>query len=363
MRVAIVHDWLIGGGAERVVEQLHKIYPEAPIYTSMATSQWQEKLDGKVLTGYLNWWPFSQLRRFLPLLRILWFRHLDLSGFDLVISSSGAEAKFVRVSAPAKHIAYIHAPTHYYWRRYEEYMERPGFGKLDWLARLGLKLLVGPLRKMDYRAAQQPNFLIANSSYTRSEIKKYYDRDSTVIHPPVDVERFEKAKNEEPRSGFVIAGRQTPYKRFDIAVKACTTLGLPLIAIGQGPDHFRLKRLAGRSVTFIRASDEDMPLHFARSEAFIFSGIDDFGIVAVEALATGTPVIAFRGGGALDYVKPGKTGEFFNEQTAESLAKTLKGFKPNKFNPDYIKRSAKDFSPQNFQRAVRQFVSQSLSSK
>ena len=356
MRVAIVCDWLIGGGAEKVVEQLHKMYPEAPIYASTATHEWRERLNGKVITGYLNWWPLAKLRKFLPLLRILWFRRLDLSKFDQVISSSGAEAKFVTVESPAIHVSYIHAPTHYYWRRYDEYIERPGFGKLDWLARFGLELLVGPLRKMDYRAAQTPDYLIANSSYTQSEIKKYYQRDSTVIFPPVDTERFGSAKSDEPRSGFVIAGRQTPYKRFDIAVEACTKLKLPLIVIGTGPDNFRLKRLAGRSVTFIRASDEDMPLQFARAEAFLFPGVDDFGVVAVEAMAAGTPVIAYKGGGAVDYVKPGKTGEFFAEQTTESLAKTLQGFHSEKFNESTIKKFASSFSVKHFRVAFQQFI-------
>lgn len=201
LKVAIVHDWLVGGGAELVVEQLHELYPEAPIYTSYATREWRNRLDGMVRTGWLQ--PLGRLRKFIPLLRIWWFTHLDLSGYDLVISSSGAEAKGIKVPMGTIHINYCHAPTHYYWSRYDEYMRRPGFGKLDWLARIGLRLLVAPLRKWDYAAAQRPDHIIANSRHIQSEIKKYYDRDSKVIHPPVYLERFQKPQNQKlKRNGF-----------------------------------------------------------------------------------------------------------------------------------------------------------------
>jgi glycosyltransferase involved in cell wall biosynthesis len=355
--VALVHDWLIGGGAERVVQELHKMYPEAPIYTSYCTDEWRQKLDGKVVTGYLQHWPFSKVRKFLPPLRGLWFLRLDLSGYDLVISSSGAEAKFIKPPARTLHISYIHAPTHYYWSRYNEYINNPGFGKLDPLARLGLKILVGPMRRWDYKAAQHPDFLIANSTYIKAEIKKYYNRDAVVIHPPVDIERF-KGKSSEPRRGFVTAGRQTPYKRIDLAIKACSELNLPLVVLGNGPDHGKLKRMAGKSVTFLRGkSDEEVAHYFKSSLAFIFPGVDDFGIVAVEALAAGTPVIAYQDGGALDYVQPGKTGEFFSEQTAESLASTLKNFTPENYSNAQIQSSAQQFSSKVFSEKIRGYIS------
>ncbi len=356
MRVAIVSDWIVGGGAERVVQELHKIYPEAPIYTSYCNDEWRDKLDGKVITSYLQHWPFSRLRKFLPPLRAMWFSHLDLSAFDLVISSSGAEAKGVKVKKPAAHISYIHAPTHYYWSRYDDYLKSPGFGVFDFLARFGLKLLVGPMRRWDYKAAQRPDFLIANSNYIKEQIKKYYGRDSTVIHPPVDIERF-AGQSDEPRQGFVTAGRQTPYKRIGLVVKACTELNLPLIVIGNGPQHSQLKRLGGKSVTFLRGkSDEEVAHYFQTSQAFIFPGVDDFGIVAVEALAAGTPVIAYKEGGALDYVEPGKTGEFFTEQTAEALAGALKRFTPDKYNASQIQNYAKKFSSGDFRAQFQKFV-------
>lgn len=360
MRVAIVHDWLVGGGAERVVLELHRMFPEAPIYTSVCTPEWRAKLDNTVVTGWLQWWPFSRLRKFIPYLRIWWFSRLKFDDFDLVISSSGAEAKGIRTPATVTHINYCHAPTHYYWNRYNEYLKHPGLGVFDGFGRFGLKLLVGPLRRWDYRAAQRPNYIIANSTFTQEEIKNYYGRDSTVIHPPIDVERF-KIRNSkfeiQPRSGFVITGRQTPYKRIDIAVQACSQLSLDLTVIGKGPDHRRLVSLAGPTIQFLtKVSDEELVDHLHAAQAFLFPGVDDFGIAAVEAMAAGTPVIAFRGGGALDYVVNGETGRFFDEQTADSLAKVLAAFTVTDFDPARIMNHANSFSAKEFQKNVFAFI-------
>ena len=357
MKVAIVHDWFVGGGAERVVYELHKMYPKAPIYTAYCNSHWRQKLSSaQIITSYMQRWPFSKLRKFLPVLRGLWFSRLDLSDYDLVISSSGAEAKFVK-QAGALHVSYIHAPTHYYWSRYEEYLKQPGFGFFDPLSRLGLKVLIGPMRRWDYKAAQRPDYLIANSNFTKEQVKKYYDRDSVVIHPPVEVDRFKGySRSADERHGFVTAGRQTPYKRIDLAVEAATSLKVPLAVIGKGPEHRWLKKLGGRNVTFLtKVSDEDIARHFGEAKAFILPGIDDFGIVAVEAMAAGTPVIAYKGGGALDYINK-NTGLFFNEQTAESLAKALGGFGQKGFNHSKITAQAAKFSPAQFQTSVKKFV-------
>ncbi len=351
MKVAIVHDWLIGGGAEKVVLELHKMYPEAPIYTSYATKEWQEMLDGKVVTGYLQHWPFSKLRKFLPVLRIWWFTHLKFDGFDLVISSSGAEAKGIKVPESVVHVNYCYAPTHYYWSRYDEYLKNPGFGVLDPVARLGLKLLIAPLRKWDYKAAQRPDKMIAISTYIQQQIKKYYGRDADIVFPPVDIERFrvQSTENRVQRKGFVITGRQTPYKRFDLAVEACTKLGLPLSVIGTGPEHERLKKLAGPSVVFKGwLKTEEVITALQSSEAFLFPGMDDFGMAPVEAMAAGTPVVAYRAGGALDYVIPGQTGNFFDRQTIDSLASSLKDFNSMQFSHDTIAAEAERYSPAHF---------------
>jgi glycosyltransferase involved in cell wall biosynthesis len=349
LNVAIVHDWLVGGGAELVVESLHRMFPDAPIYTSYATREWQDRLDGKVITSPLQHWPLSKLRKFLPVLRVWWFSRLKLEGFDLVISSSGAEAKGIQVPEGTLHVNYCHAPTHYYWSRYDEYMQHPGFGLFNPVARLGLRALVGPLRKWDYRAAQRPDFMIANSTHIKREIKKYYGRSADVIFPPVRVDHFKPTESHN-RYSYVITGRQTPYKRIDLAIAACTQLKLPLKVIGRkGPEYDNLTAMAGPTVRFLtNVSDTELPYHMQSAEGFLFPGLDDFGIVPIEAMAAGTPVIAYRGGGALDYVKEGSTGTFFNEQTVDSLVAALKKFDSNAYDPKKITRAANRFSPKSF---------------
>jgi glycosyltransferase involved in cell wall biosynthesis len=355
-KVAIVHDWLVGGGAELVVEQLHRMYPNAPIYTSYATQEWRDRLDGKVKTSWLQY--LGKIRKYIPYLRILWFTNLRLNNYDLIISSSGAEAKGIKVPKGTKHINYCHAPTHYYWSRYDEYMKHPGFGIFDPLARLGLWLLVKPLRKWDYKAAQRPDYIIANSLHILKEVKKYYGRESTVINPPVYMDRFTKPENRnQARHGYLIAGRQTPYKRFDLAVAACTKLNLPLTVIGRGPDHKKLRDIAGKTVTFLGHARADVvEQEFAKAKAFLFPGLDDFGITPVEAMASGTPVIAYKAGGALDYVEPGVTGEFFSEQTIESLAQVLKSFNAKKYNSTLIRSKAQKFSKERFKTEFQTYI-------
>lgn len=359
-QVAIVHDWLIGGGAERVVYELHQMFPDAPIYTSYCSDEWRNKLDGKVVTGFLQHWPFPTLRKYVPFLRAWWFSNLKLDQYDLVISSSGAEAKSIKTSA--KHICYCHAPTHYYWDRYDQYLRQPGFpAGFNWLARLGLKLLVGPMRRWDYQAAQRPDYMIANSTHTQAKIKEYYNRDSTVIFPPVDIERFRLTANgSQPlaRKGFITAGRQTPYKKIDLAVLACTQLNLPLTVIGDGPDHEKLVKMAGPTITFVTdASDEEVAQYFSSAQAFIFPGLDDFGITPVEAMAAGTPVITYKGGGALNYVIEGKTGLFFEDQSIESLVSTLQKFNPVQFDSKFIREYASKFSNETFAHQMQQLFS------
>lgn len=363
-KVAIVHDWLLAGGAERVVEALHKLYPDAPIYTSYATDEWRERLDGKVVTGFLQHKIFGRLRKFVPFLRIWWFTHLDLSDYDIVISSSGAEAKGIKVPENTLHINYCHAPTHYYWSRYEEYMKHPGFGIFDPLARVGLWLLATPLRHWDYKAAQRPDVMIANSTHTQQAIKKYYHRGSTVIFPPVDISRFDAPPVGTSRKGLLVVGRQTPYKRFDLAIQAATKRNLPLTVVGRGPDHERLRRLAGPSITFDdHASDNDVTRYMQTAKGFLFPGVDDFGIVAVEALAAGTPVVAYKAGGSLDYVDPEKTGLFFEPQTVEALADTLTTFMTLSFDHDTVARSAHRFAPTAFAEHMTAFVEQTYNNR
>lgn len=374
-RVAIVHDWLYGGGAEKVVLELHRMYPDAPIYTSYCSDEWRQKLNKKVVTGYLQNWPFNKLRKFLPLLRQHWFAHLDLSDYDLVISSSGnGEAKFALSNEKWKmengkyvnrpiHICYCHTPTHFYWRHYQEYLKNPGFGPKP-VVRFALKMLLEPLRKRDHAAAQKVDAFIANSVHIQSDIKKYYRRDSEVIHPPVDTDRFGKWKMENgnsPRSGFVTMGRQVPQKKLHLIIAACNELAVPLTVIGRGPEHARLMSMAGPTIRFkSNVTDEQMPLLLAQAKAFLFAAEEDFGIAPVEAMAAGTPVIAYESGGALDYVVPGKTGEFFDQQSVSSIMQALKAFNYKKYSSSDIKKHAQKFSEQNFHKSLQSFIAHVL---
>lgn len=355
MRVAIVHDWLVGGGAERVVQELHNLYPEAPIYTSYCTDEWRNKLDNKVVTGWLQ--HLGKIRKFIPFLRIWWFSSLDLNSYDVVISSSGnGEALGVKTAKNTLHVNYCHAPTHFYWRFYENYLKNPGFGYLNFLARIGLHLLVAPLRAWDHKAAQKADVFIANSEHIKSEIKLFYGRDSVVIHPPVNVGRFTKTKSKI-RSGFITAGRQVPQKRMDLIIGACNELKLHLTVIGRGPEHAKLVRLAGETVSFnTDVNDKELARYFASAEAFLFASYEDFGVTPVEALAAGTPVLAFKAGGALDYIKPGVNGEFFNVQTVPSMCAALKNFKPKNYHEESIKKSALEFSDEIFSSKFGQLV-------
>lgn len=368
LKVAIVCDWLTGtGGAERVVLELHKLYPEAPIYTSQYDPSKIDWFDGAdVRTTWLQRLP-KRLKKFLPLLRAWTFGRLDLSEYDLVLSSSGAEAKGVKTGKNTVHICYCHSPTHYYWIRHDEYLDKPGFPRgFNWAARLGLKLFVGPLKRWDRHAAKQPDYFIANSTHTQAMIKRYYRRDSTVIFPPVEIERFRLRANANPplRHGFIVAGRQTPYKRFDLAIEACNELKVPLVIIGDGPDHKRLEKLAGRSTTFLsNVNDLEMAGHFQSALGFIMPNMDDFGIVAVEALAAGTPIIAYNKGGALDYVVPGKTGLFFEKQTVKQLSAALETALNKNFDYPAIAEHADKFSVTAFIKNIQDYITKCLSER
>ena len=361
-KIVIVHDWLYGGGAEKVVLALHELYPEAPIYTSFCTNEWRDKLDHKVVTGYLNKWPFTKLRKFIPFLRVSWFKNLDLTDFDIVIISSGnGEAICAnKFKKDALTICYCHSPTHFYWDKYNEYMNNPGFGALNWLARIGLKTLLSPLRNIDYKAAQNPKYFIANSSFIKQKIKQYYGRDSIVIHPPVDVSRFINAAGKYPKFGYVVTGRQVPYKRLDLCIAAFNELHMPLTVIGNGPEHHKLVKLASKSITFVTdATDYQLPKYLASAEAYIFCSKEDFGIAPVEALAAGTPVIAYKSGGALDYVTP-KTGIFFDNQSLESIVSAVKESQKSHFVQHDLTAKAQEFSTEEFKNKIMKYIEAKL---
>lgn len=360
MKTAIVCDWITSwGGAERVVLAVHKMYPEAPIFTS----QYDRKKidwfrDADVRTGWLDKVP-KLFKKFLPFLRCWYFSHLDVSEYDLIISVTGAEAKAVRRGKDAKHICYLHAPTQYYWGLYDDYLRDPGFGKLNFIVRFVLKISIGLMRKLDYKYAQRPDKIIVNSEYIRAETKKYYKRDSIVIAPPVNVGFFARGLNvNKKRQGFVSTGRQVSWKRFDLAIKACRELDEELILIGDGSEHKRLVKLADNDegIKLIeKTDDKGIRAALAGARAFIFPSKEPFGIGAVEALACGTPVIAFSEGGSRDFINK-ENGIFFNKQTSESLVGAMKRSEKSTFKAEKVSKTAEKFDEKAFIEKFRTVV-------
>ena len=361
-KIALVTDWLTNmGGAEPLLLEIHKLFPKAPIYTSVydaekmpafkhidvRTTDLQTKLPKSLRYKHVLW----------PTLRAKAFRKLDLSEFDIIISTSSAEAKAVRKTRPGQiHIAYIHTPIRYYWSHYEEFKKEFKFGKLTPFIRPLIPVLVKQQRKLDLESIEGIDVFIANSTITQERIKQYYGKPSTIIHPPVDVDRFTPAPKGE-RSGYVLWGRHVPYKRFDLAIEACNQLGVKLTIVGSGPDTERLKKLAGATITFTgRISDEELVRRAQSAKAFLFPNEEDFGISAAEALAAGTPVIAYAKGGALDIVQDGETGVLFKHQTVASLIAAMKKADTIDFLPATLHRKAKRFDKGLFATKIRKIV-------
>lgn len=354
MKLALVHDWLNQmGGAENVLEAMVALYPGAPVYTSMYSPErmpdsyrawdirttWMDRLPGI----------YSHHQRYLPLYPAAW-DGLDLSGYDVVLSNKSGFCHGVQAGG-ALHICYCLAPTRYLWQ-FEHYIAREGLSAATAAA---LKPVVRRLRRWDYAAAQRVDHFIAISTDIRQRIARFYDRDSVIIYPPVEVDRFEPAAR--PGNYFLIVSRLVPYKRVDLAVRACTALGLPLVVAGDGRDRERLEALAGPTVEFRgRVPDAELLDLLARCRGFIFPGFEDFGIAPVEAQAAGRPVIAFRGGGALDTVIEGETGVFFDEQTVESLSAALQQFEAMSFSPAACRANAERFSRAVFERQLAAFI-------
>lgn len=400
LKVALVCDWLTEiGGAEQVLLRLTKLFPDAPIYTSQyrrKSAPWFN--DREVHTcWWMNILPRG-LRKFMAPLRAWYFNHLWIRGYDVVISVCNAECKGVKTPDSTLHIAYLQGPpTQYYWSQYERYIANPGFGRLNWLARLGLKLLLKPMRKSDLKGSTRPDIILANSHYVLDEMKRYYQRDGEVVFPPVGVEKIKKGQGESVgfasgESYFVIAGRQVNWKRFDLAVKACGKLGENLLVIGDGPEHERLvdlaKQLSDKKSRSRGSGDSstdsndiwcnqlgdkttivgnfaflpkyngvaEIAGYFQNAKGFIFSSLEPFGIVPVEALACGLPILAYAHGGSTDIVEDGVNGLFFDEQTVDSLMTGIRKFNVAKFDRARVARSAERFSEANFDQHFRQVV-------
>lgn len=360
-KVAIVCDWLTTmGGAERVVLELHRMFPEAPIYTSSYSPERMPLFDGAdVRTGFIQKLPFSHKHQLWPVLRRRYFSKLVLDKYDLVISSSGAEAKAVKVPNGI-HVNYCHTPTQYYWVRPDEYMTAKTAGGLSFLDpvwRFGLRLLKPWMKRWDYLAAQNPDILVANSTAVKKRIFQYYDRESVVVCPPVDTEKFSANITKKRNGSYLIVGRQVHHKRFDLAIEAANEAKVSLRVVGDGPEHERLAGLAGETVELLgRVSDEELVNEFQSAKGYIFPQEDDFGIVAAEAMAAGTPVIALRKGGALDTVIDGETGVFFAKQRVDSLVEAIEKLEKIKWNHQKISKHAEKFDVATFRSRINEVI-------
>lgn len=366
-KIAIIADWLTNmGGAENVTLALHEAFPGSVIYTSTYTPETMpafKNLD--IRTTYLQTLPkpLRKLHKFFPMLRVKAFQKLDLSEFDIIISNTSAEAKQVRKTrADQIHICYCLTPVRYYWSHYDEYKKDPGFGHFNWLVRLAMPLFIPALKRADYRAAQEVDTFIAISSEVQKRIKHYYDKPSSVIHPPVDVNRFTPARAKDDY--YVALGRQVPYKRIDLAVAAATKLNINLKVYGNGSEHQKLVDMAGPTVKFYRdrfgdASDEAVNNALNHAKGYIFPAEEDFGIVQVEALAAGAPVIAYGKGGSLDIVQDGESGILFHKQTVDALVEALKKAETVSFLPATLRRKARRFDKGLFITKIRKVVNDS----
>ncbi|MGD1992546.1 MAG: glycosyltransferase [Anaerolineae bacterium] len=353
-RVALVHDWLNQiGGAEDVLETLVELFPHAPVYTSI---YWREQMPPAyrgwdIRTSWIDHLPgiHRHHQPYLPLYPLA-FRGLDLSNHDIVLTNKSGFCHGVRTQ-DAVHICYCLTPTRYVWD-YDNYAEREAIP--TWL-KTALQPLIGLLRRWDYQAAQRVDHFVAISRAVQDRIRRFYDRDATVIYPPVDTTRFRPAASHGQY--YLIVSRLVPYRRIDLAVRAFNQLALPLRIAGDGRDLEALRAIAGPTVTFLgRVPDADLPELLARCRAYVLPGEEDFGIAPVQAQAAGRPVIAFGAGGALDTVIEGKTGTFFDQPTPESLARAVRRFDPEQVDPAACARNAARFDTAVFKQRLTELV-------
>lgn len=353
MKVALVYDRVNKiGGAERVLLALHKLFPQAPLYASVYNKEkapWAKVFD--VRASFLQNFPFATRHELYATLMPLAFESFDFDEFDLVISVTSEAAKGIITKPGTKHICYCLTPTRYLWSGYDEYFKDP-------ILRFLSKPVVAYLRFWDKIAAQRPDAYIAISKEVQSRISKYYGRESAVVYPPLTISNFQfsisnqfqnsKSKNE---NYFLIVSRMVPYKKIDLAVRAFNKLKLPLKIIGTGSQIRGLKNIANSNIEFLGTlTDKELVGYYSECRALIFPTLEDFGLTALEAQSFGKPVIAFRGGGALETIIEGKTGLFFNEQSAESLGLAIKQFNNITINPKDCIENARKYSFEKFKK-------------
>lgn len=355
-RVAIVCDWLVArGGAERVILTISDMFPHAPIYAAIYDPQkLPEFREREVRTSFIQKMPFAVRKHYLylPLMPYA-FESFDLSKFDIVISSSHSCAKGIITKPRTLHVCYCHSPMRYAWDNCHEYFDQYGIpAPLKGRA----KKILHDIRMWDRLAAERVDFFIANSEHVKHRIEKYYRKDSTVIHPPIETKKFQ-AKRGRDGQYYLAVGRLTPYKRFDLLIDTFNDLKLPLVIVGRGKEEEFLKKRAGRFITFLgNIPDDELVEVYERAISLVFPQSEDFGITPLEAMSCGKPVIAYGDGGVLETVVPGKTGLFFTEQTQESLKKTILEFGAMKWDSLEIRKHAEKFDRAVFENKLREFL-------
>lgn len=360
-RIALVHYWLVGeAGGEKVVKSILNVFPTADIFTLIFDKEAASKIVGNrpIVSSFLQRIPFSKkfYRRLLGLMPTA-LENMDLTGYDIIISSDSGPAKGILPPLNSLHICYCHSPMRYIWDQHWEYRRTS-----RWLARAVLAVSIKGLRSWDFTSASRVDRFITNSNHVASRVAQYYRRDSTVIHPPVSTHDFYISNSIS--DFYLVTGRHVDYKRIDLAIMACNRLGKSLIITGTGPETKRLKKLAGGTILFVgQCSFEQLRDYYSTAKAFLMPGEEDFGISPVESMASGRPVIAYGRGGSLDYVVDRKTGILFDEQTVDALCGAILQFEndSSEFDPIAIKDHAELFSKDIFESRFREFVDVAMS--
>lgn len=365
LRVALVHDWLTGmRGGEKVLEVLCELFPDAKLFTLLhnegAMSPVIENM--KIETSFVQKLPMkgSRYRSYLPIFPRA-IESFDLSDFDLVISTSHCVAKGARPAKHALHICYCFTPMRYVWDQYEEYF---GKGRADIVTRSAMAFIAPALRNWDVQSASRVHFFVADSWHVAKRIERFYSRTADVIHGPVDTARF--TKSDTTLDYYLVVSALVPYKRVDLAVETFNQRGQRLIIVGSGPEESRLKAKAASNIEFLGwQGDESLAKFYANCRALIFPGEEDFGIVPLEAMASGKPVIAFAKGGALETVVgegDRRTGIFFHEQSVKALTMAIKEFEGTVFDPHAIRSHAESFGRPVFKRKLQTFIEAKVAS-
>lgn len=363
MKIALVHDYLVQyGGAERVLECFTEIYPEAHIYTIMHDKKLMHGVfeNKKIHTSFLQNFPLARKRhRIFPLLMPSAIEQFDFSKYDVVLSDSSSYAKGIITSHDTLHICYMHTPMRYAWDDCQKYTD--DFG-LPVVIKKMVPFFMNYIRLWDSVSAHRVDKFIANSKFVAKRIKKYYKKEATIINPPVNADNF-YVENDESKRGdyFLMVGRLIAYKRHDIAIEAFNKLGLPLKIIGRGPELNKLKKIAGENIEFLgRVDDNDLPKYYANCKAFIFPQEEDFGIVAIEAMAAGRPLIAYKGGDIVEHMEEGRTGVFIEKQTSEDVIRAIEKFQKGSFDGNYIRGKSLRFNKDIFKKKIREYVDSAM---